>query len=123
MISGGGIAGVVAGIFFGCLAVIGAIALVTIKFRRSVEAVRQEAVQSALDESQEVDGFQVIAINEKNSFETGSLADTYKRSMDTDSLAATQKRSMDTGSLASSISDISALDKPEAAPKAGTTPA
>ncbi|KAJ2535840.1 hypothetical protein IWW43_001334 [Coemansia sp. RSA 1935] len=97
MISGGGIAGVVVGIFVGCLIVIGSIALITIKVRRSIEATRQSAIQAAIDESEEVDGFQIIVVNEK--------------------------RSMDTGSLASTISEISAFEKPEAAPKAGTTPA
>ncbi|KAJ2244819.1 hypothetical protein GGH98_004721 [Coemansia sp. RSA 454] len=97
MVSGGGIAGVVVGIFVGCLIVIGSIALITIKIRRSIEATRQSAIQAAIDESEEVDGFQIIVVNEK--------------------------RSMDTGSLASTISEISAFEKPEAAPKAGTTPA
>ncbi|KAJ2206588.1 hypothetical protein IW145_002039 [Coemansia sp. RSA 521] len=78
--------------------------------RRSIEATRQSAIQAAIDESEEVDGFQIIVVNEKRSIETGSLADT-------------RKRSMDTGSLASTISEISAFEKPEAAPKAGTTPA
>ncbi|KAJ2154579.1 hypothetical protein J3F82_001105 [Coemansia sp. RSA 637] len=64
---------------------------------RSIEATRQSAIQAAIDESEEVDGFQIIVVNEK--------------------------RSMDTGSLASTISEISAFEKPEAAPKAGTTPA
>ncbi|KAJ2292249.1 hypothetical protein IW141_002065 [Coemansia sp. RSA 355] len=85
-------------------------ALITIKVRRSIEATRQSAIQAAIDESEEVDGFQIIVVNEKRSIETGSLADT-------------RKRSMDTGSLASTISEISAFEKPEAAPKAGTTPA
>ncbi|KAJ1856827.1 hypothetical protein GGH12_002759 [Coemansia sp. RSA 1822] len=110
MISGGGIAGVVVGIFVGCLIVIGSITLITIKVRRSIEATRQSAIQAAIDESEEVDGFQIIVVNEKRSMETGSLA-------------ATRKRSMDTGSLASTISEISAFEKPETAPKAGTTPA
>ncbi|KAJ2481444.1 hypothetical protein IWW56_001772 [Coemansia sp. RSA 2131] len=110
MISGGGIAGVVVGIFVGCLIVIGSIALITIKVRRSIEATRQSAIQAAIDESEEVDGFQIIVVNEKRPMETGSLA-------------ATRKHSMDTGSLASTISEISAFEKPETAPKAGTTPA
>ncbi|KAJ2298751.1 hypothetical protein IW139_002112 [Coemansia sp. RSA 353] len=83
---------------------------VVVTLAAALAATRQSAIQAAIDESEEVDGFQIIVVNEKRSIETGSLADT-------------RKRSMDTGSLASTISEISAFEKPEAAPKAGTTPA
>ncbi|KAJ1831985.1 hypothetical protein LPJ63_003875 [Coemansia sp. RSA 2711] len=91
MLSDGGLAGVIVGIFFGCLLVIGIVVLVTLRIRRSMINTRQRAVQAAIDESEEVDGFQVIAIPEK--------------------------QSLDSDSLASSISDMSPLNEAEGAPK------
>ncbi|KAJ2851184.1 hypothetical protein IWW36_001323 [Coemansia brasiliensis] len=87
MISDGAIAGIVVGIALGCLLVICTIVLIGFKCKRSVEEIRQNAVQAAIDEAEEEDGFVIIAMCEKSSIDTGSLASS---SLDMSTLSQTR---------------------------------
>ncbi|KAJ2451573.1 hypothetical protein EV183_003502 [Coemansia sp. RSA 2336] len=88
MISDGAIAGIVVGIALGCLLVICAIVLIGFKCKRSVESMRQKAVRAAIDETEEEDGFVVIAVNEKRPMDSSSLASV---SSDMSTLSQTEK--------------------------------
>ncbi|KAJ2633301.1 hypothetical protein H4R22_000585 [Coemansia sp. RSA 1290] len=87
MISGGAIAGIVIGIALGCLLVICTIVLIGFKCKRSVESMRQNAVQAAIDETEEEDGFIVIGIDEKRTVDSSSPA---SMSSDMSTLSQTQ---------------------------------